>query len=337
MKNSSPTMRDVARAAGVSIQTVSAIINAKPGITAETTERVLKVIQELGYRPFSIARSLRTRQTHTIGLVVPDIANPAFSALASTVEDAVHALGYNLVVYNTHNDPQRELSCIQAITQRWIDGVLFVSTGNERSGLDALNAAHIPVVAVDRIPADYGGPAVVLDNIKAGYLAARHLLGLGHVRIAHIRGPGQLRLAGERQAGFHQALREAGVNALCPESEARSWACESGYECMRTILSCSPEVTAVFAASDRLAIGAMRAILESGRSVPGDISVAGVDDIEVAAYQNPPMTSVRQSFGELGQKSVAMLLAQIQGTAQDPELALIVPRLVARQSTAQPK
>jgi LacI family transcriptional regulator len=327
-------MRDVASIAGVSIQTVSAIINNKPGITVETKERVLNAIKELGYRPFSVARSLRTRQTDTVGLVVSDIANPAFSTLASAVEDFVHSLGYSLIVYNTHNDPERERRCIQAITQRWIDGVLFVSTGDEMSGLDSLNSAGIPVVAIDRIPSNYQGPAVVLDNFQAGYLATKHLVELGHRSIAHIRGPERLRLSREREDGYRKALSENRLEPICPESEAKSWACEAGYECMQKILQCAPDLTAVFAASDRLAIGAMRAINENGMRVPGDISIVGIDDIEVSAFQNPPLTTVRQSFVDLGMKAVTILLEMIQGNQVEQRQDKIEPGLIVRQSTA---
>lgn len=337
MRSNNPTMRDVAKMAGVSIQTVSAIINGKPGITNETKERVLSAIQTLGYRPFTVARSLRTRQTNTIGLVVSDIANPVFSSLAGTVEDIVHLQGYSLIVYNTHNDPDREKSVIQAITERWVDGVLFVSTGDELTGLDSLKNSGIPVVAIDRIPRNYDGPAVVLDNDRAGALAAQHLIDLGHRKIAHIRGPQRLRLAREREVGFHRVLSQHGLGTVCPDSEATSWGCESGYASMNEILMCAPDVTGVFAANDRLAIGAIRAISEHGLGVPGDVSVIGVDDIEVSAYQNPPLTTIRQSTTELGIQSIAILMEIIQGDQDNARQVLTEPTLIVRQSTAAPR
>jgi DNA-binding LacI/PurR family transcriptional regulator len=333
MRSSTPTMRDVAKAAGVSIQTVSAIINEKPGITHETKERVLNAIQTLGYRPFSVARSLRTRRTHTLGLVVSDINNPVFSTLASIIEDAVHLTGYSLVVYNTHNDPHREQSCINAITQRWIDGVFFVSIGDDPTGLEMLKSAGIPVVAIDRIPAGYEGAGVALDNRKAGVMAANHLVELGHRKVAHIRGPEHLQLAREREIGFRSVLEISGIEMLCPGSEARDWFCEAGYQGMLEILRCAPDLTALFAASDRLAIGAMRAITEQGKMVPEDISVIGVDDIEVSAYQNPPLTTIRQSFEDLGLKAVSILFEIINGAMDKDQRVMIEPELVVREST----
>jgi len=330
-----PTMRDVASRAGVSIQTVSAVINAKPGITPETTARVQDAIHALGYRPFSVARSLRTRQTHSLGLVVSDIANPVFSVLASIIADAVYAQGYSLFVCNTHNDPQHEKSCIQAITQRWTDGVLFVSTGDERGGLDELRLANIPVVAIDRIPPDYDGPSIILDNFAAGALVADHLAGQGRHRIAHIAGTRRLHLSRERADGFCQRLAERGLELVCPPVETQDWTCASGYFAMRALLERTPGLDAVFAASDRLAIGAMRAIHERGLRIPQDVAVAGVDDIEVAAYHNPPLTTVRQPFSELGRQAVDMLMGLIRQDPTTPNQVKIQPELMARQSTGE--
>lgn len=333
MIDNPPTMRDVAKLAGVSIQTVSAIINGKPGITNETRDRVLESIRQLGYRPFSVARSLRTRQTKTVSLVVSDIANPAFSVLTSAIGDALYSYGYGLIVYSTHNDPEREKACIQAITQRWIDGVLFVSAGDPSAGLAMLSEARIPVVAIDRIPLDYDGMWVTMDNRAAGVLAAEHLLALGHTHIAHIRGPETLLLAREREEGFRGALENRGLGLVCPSTEAKGWGCGAGYQEMKDLLERHLRVSAVFAASDRLAIGAIHAIREAGLAVPQDFSVIGVDDIEVAAYMNPPLTTIRQSFTELAQRSVDLLMARLQRQEMTAQQVFIQPELVAREST----
>jgi LacI family transcriptional regulator len=333
MKHNTPTMRDVALIAGVSIQTVSAIINHKPGITNETRDRVLQAIQDSGYRPFSVARSLRTRQTNTIALVISDIANPAFSALANAIGDCIYALGYSLIVYSTHNDPEREAVCLQAVSQRWIDGVLFVSTGDPTTGLASLHQARIPVVAIDRIPLNYDGIWVKLDNYRAGVLAAEYFLGLGHTQIAHICGPENLLLSREREEGFRKTITDHGLELVSPANDAKSWACESGYQEMRDILKNKIPVTAIFAASDRLAIGAMHAIRQAGLQIPEDISVMGVDDIELAAYQNPPLTTLRQSFTDLGQQSVEILMNLIHERPIEKSHVFIQPELIIREST----
>jgi LacI family transcriptional regulator len=331
-----PTMKDVAALAKVSIQTVSAIINGKPGITPETTIRVKNAIQQLSYRPYSIARSLRTRQTHTIALIVSDISNPSFSTIASSAEDIAHSFGYTLVFYNTHDDAEREAGYIRSITERWIDGAIFVATGDQMTSLDSLKESNIPTVAVDRIPVGYTGPSVTLDNIKAGRLAAEHLVNLGHNCIAHISGPLKLSLARERKEGFCQVIQERGLEpGPCGLSEG-NWECESGFEAMRQILRSKIMPTAVFAANDRMAIGAIRAIFEAGLSVPRDISIIGLDDIEVSAFTMPPLTTVRQSFEKMASLSIHLLIDILAGKEPDRQRVVLDPELVIRQSTASP-
>jgi LacI family transcriptional regulator len=327
-------MKDVAERVGVSAQTVSAVINDKPGITEETRARVLDAIKALGYRPYSVARSLRTGQTRTLALIVSDIANPSFATMASAAEDYAHQFGYSLTVHNTHDDMARETSYVQSATQRWTDGVLFVSAEDRMTSLDALEAAGIPSVAIDRIPEHYNGPSVTLDNAQAGRIAADHLLDLGHTCIAHISGPLRLRVARERLAGFEQATRARGIDPRqCARGEG-DWTCESGYRAMTLILQHPPRPTALFAANDRMAIGAFRAIHERGLSIPQDISIVGLDDIEVAAYQIPPLTTIRQSFAELATRAIQVLIEIIdKGEAAEPRLRL-EPVLIERQSTA---
>ena len=331
-RKKAPTMRNVAEKVGVSVQTVSAVINDKPGITEETRARVLAAIAELGYRPYSIARSLRTRQTRTLALVVSDIANPSFATMASAAEDYAHQFGYSLSVYNTHDDIERETNYVRTATQRWIDGVLFVSAEDRMTSLNELESAGIPSVAIDRIPQHYTGPSVTLDNTKAGYIAAKYLLDLGHTCIAHISGPTKLRLVRERMAGYQAALAERGLPPDACIIREGDWVCESGYAAMADILRGEPRPTAVFAANDRMAIGAMHAVSQAGLRVPDDISFVGVDDIEVAAYQIPALTTIRQSFAELATLAVQLLLEIIEhGRPEQPQI-MIEPQLIERQS-----
>lgn len=335
MNNKPPTMKEVALRAGVSIQTVSAIINGKPGITRETTARVQAAIQELGYRPYSVARSLRTRQTHTFALIVTDINNPSFSTIASAAEDVAHSFGYNLVLHNTHDDPEREASYVSMVSQRWMDGVIFVATGDQMTSLEALSQAGIATVAIDRIPMGYSGPSVTLDNFAAGRLAGEHLVNLGHHRLAHISGPLNLLLARERQAGFQSVLQARGL----PDAPALEgdWTCASGYAAMKRFLGRPDQPGAIFCANDRMAIGAIQAAQESGYRVPEDLSVMGVDDIEVAAFQSPPLTTIRQSFLQMASLCVHLLIDLIEGKQPAKAQILIEPTLVERKSTAKTK
>lgn len=331
-----PTIKEVADLAGVSVQTVSMVINDKPGVTDKTRARVLAAVQTLGYRPFSVGRSLRTRKTRTLALVISDIANPSFAKMASSAEQLAHTHGYSLVVYNTQDDVAREADYIRKAIDRWIDGILFVAAQDEVDGLNTLLAANLPVVVIDRIPAGYSGPSITLDNIAAGRMAVEHLIELGHRHIAHISGPRSLRLVRERLQGFCETLDAHGLS--CPPTHLGegNWECESGYLAMQRILAAGPRPTALFAANDRMAIGAIRSAQEAGLCVPADISFVGLDDIEVSAYQNPPLTTVRQSFTDLATLGVSMLLDLIQQTTPENPQAVIRPELIVRQSTAPP-
>lgn len=333
----SPTIKDVARAVGVSAQTVSAVVNNKPDITSETRARVLAAIEQLGYRPYSVARSLRTRQTRTIALVVSDIARPSLAMVASVAEDCAHSSGYSLVLYNTHDDSEREANYIHTAMQRWVDGVLFISAGDRMTGLNTLQAAGIPTVAIDRIPEHYTGPSVTLDNIKAGRMAAEHLLDLGHAHIGHLGGPMELRIARERLVGFQQAIKARGLEPGPCATGPGSWVCEAGYVAMQKLLAHRPRPTAIFAANDYMAIGAMHAADEAGLRIPDDLSIVGLDDIEVAAFQIPPLTTVRQSFTELAMLGVQVLLDILAGKEPAQTQVVLEPALIVRKSTAEIK
>jgi LacI family repressor for deo operon, udp, cdd, tsx, nupC, and nupG len=325
-------MKDVARLASVSIQTVSAVVNNKPDITDETRARVLAAIEQLNYQPYSVARSLRTRQTRTVALVVSDIASVAIAAMASAAEAHAHSFGYSLILYNTHNDVGRETSYFNTAVQQWVDGVIFIPA--MRYGRwDILQEAGIPSVAIDRIPDNYSGPAVMLDNLKAGRLAGQHLLDLGHRRIAHISGPLEVRLARERFNGFQQALEAQGIEPGSCLVEEGDFTCQTGYLAMQQLLAYRPCLTAVFAANDLMAIGAMRAVDEAGLQVPRDISIVGFDDIELAAFQTPPLTTIRQSFTQLATLGVQLLLDILAGKEVVQSQIVIEPTLIVRQST----
>lgn len=327
-------MKDVAREAGVSVQTVSAVVNDKPGITEGTRNRVLETINTLGYRPYTVARSLRTRKTRTISLIVSDIANPSFATIASVAEEYAHRHGYSLVVYNTHDDIEREGRYLQTAIDRWIDGVLFVAAQDRMDGLHDLQAAGIPTVAIDRIPEGYTGPSVSLSNVKAGRMTVEHLVSLGHTRIAHIAGPMHLSLSRERAEGFCATLRERQLDPVVIIASEGNWECASGYAAMQQILAQPSLPTAVFAANDRMAIGAMRATIEAGLRVPEDISFVGLDDIEISAFQNPPLTTIDQSFHELATLSVQLLLDLVAGDTPEHTRIVVEPQLIVRQSTA---
>ncbi len=327
-----PTIRDVAKVAGVSIQTVSAVINRKPGITAATTQVVKHAIEQVGYRPHAIAASLRTRKTRTIALIISDIANPSLSVMASAAERAANAFGYNLIFYNTHDDPEREELSIRVAAQRWADGIIIVSAGDRMPSWEVLRSTGVNFVPIERIPEGYPGPSVCFDNLESGRLAARHLVELGHTRCAHLSGTLKLAPARDRFEGFRQEL-EARRIATPRLSSGEGWDCESGYRTMQRVLSTGPNPTGVFCANDRIALGAIHALSEVGFRVPQDISIMGVDNFETAAYHNPPLTTIAQPFSAMATVAVKLLLDLLEDRPQEDPQPVLAPQLVVRGST----
>ena len=333
LKQKAPTMRDVAKAAAVSVQTVSAIVNNKPGITQATRDRVLAVVEQLGYRPYAVARSLRTRQTRTIALILPDIANPFFATIASAAEDYAYRFGYSLILYNTHDDESRENSLIQSAIQSWVDGVLLVSISDQLFSLNALQTAGITTVVLERVPEGYNGALITIDNVLVGRLATEHLLDLGHSKIACIHGPLRLRLARERVQGYQQALANYQLPSGPIVGENGNWSFGEGYDAMQRIMREAPDITAVFAANDRMAMGAIRAIHDAGWRVPEHFSVVGVDDVQVASFYTPTLTTIRQPFDEIGRLGVELLLNILENKPVQQMQITIQPELVVREST----
>jgi len=318
---------------GVSRQTVSAVINDKPGITEATRQRVREAVAQLGYRPDLTARSLRTRQTHTLAIILTDVSSPVAGRMAISAESIAYQAGYSSLLFNTCDDVQRENFYVNSILQRSVDGVAYVSARDESSVPTLLQEAGIPVVVIDRAPLAYSGPSVVLDNREAGRLAGEHLLALGHRHIAHIGGPSYVHISAERLAGLEMAVQatEGPVHVL--REKAETWRIESGYQATLRLLSRDASFSALFAAGDLLAIGAMRALREGGRRIPDDVSVIGLDDVEIASYLDPPLTTVSQSIATMAETAMQLLLDIVRGNPIAQTQITVQPRIVVRAST----
>jgi LacI family transcriptional regulator len=329
------TLRDVAEYADVSITTVSNVMRDWPYVSDETRQRVHEAIEKLGYTPHVVARGLRTGQTQAIAFIVPDLANPYFAAIVSAAEDVAQEHGYTLLVFNSHENSEREAICIQRAARRWADGLLISQTAEpQRSALDGLKT---PFVAIDRVPVDFPSPFCALDNFRAGQLAAQHLVALGHQSIAHLGGPPHTRPAQERLLGWQSVLDALELPTAFVAHSGISWGCDEGYAAMQHFLTLSETPTAVFASNDRMAIGALRAIQERGMSVPGDVSLVGVDDIEISRFINPPLTTVRQPHEEMARAGIELLLRLMQDDPTETTQVLLQPELMIRQSTAAPR
>ena len=335
----SVTRDDVARRAGVSVATVSYVLNAGPKpVSAEKRKRVLDAVSQLGYRPNAIARSLRARRTNILGLIVPDSANPYFARLSRSIEDAAAERGYQVVVSNAAEDPEREAAQIEALLRLQVDGLLWVPADLSASHTGAPEG--VPTVQVDRaLPGaedELGSDVIESDNALGGRLAAEHLIELGHRRIGFLSGPAEHLHTVERLRGARAALARAGGE---PEVRHGDFGYQSGYEAGRAwcALRAASRPTAVICANDAMALGVLCAAAETGVRVPADLSVTGYDDIAQARYSVPPLTTVAQPLDEMAREAIDRLLVRVGPKRENPEpVRRVYPvRLVVRASTAR--
>ena len=327
------TIREVAESAGVSYATVSHVINNTRLVSPETRERVLAAMDALNYRPNALARSLRQGKTNTLGLVLPDSANPFFAEISRSIEDEAFKKGYSVFLCNTELDTQRELFYVDVLSKKQVDGIVFVAAGDQADSLEFLVGRNMPVVMIDREVPSVEVDAVLTDNQLGGYLATRHLLELGHQRIACISGPSSITPSAERMIGYRKALEEADL----PYDEKLilrgDYHAQSGMEITHSILKMNPRPTAIFALNDLMALGALRAAAEDGCTVPGDLAVVGYDDLEIARFTNPPLTTIAQPKKEIGVKAIELLVDRISRKDRSPTRLVLPPELIVRRST----
>lgn len=327
-------MTDVARAAAVSHQTVSRVLNGHPNVRPATRERVLTAIEQLGYRPNLAARALASGRSNQLGLVTLNTMLLGPIATLYAVEQAARSSGYSVSITSVRSIDRQSLSeSVERLLQQAVAGVIIIAPVASRdSALDAL-PPELPAVVVEADP-ESAISAVTVDSRLGASLATRHLLELGHRTVFHISGPQDFIEAQQRIAGWRQTLEQAG--SPVPEVILGDWSAQAGYDAGH-VLAGLPDVTAVFAANDNTALGLLRALSEHGRSVPGDISVVGFDDIAEAGFFTPPLTSVRQDFSEMGRRTVELLLRQIETGARSIEHITLPPELILRESTAPPR
>ncbi len=306
------TRDEVARRAGVSSAVVSYVLNGGPRpVAAATRARVLEAMRELDYRPNGVARALRARRTNALGLIIPDSSNPFFAQLARAIEDAAQERGFNLLVGNAADDPEREVRYVRTFVERRVDGLLLISSGDAAETLAELDLSRTPLVVVDRMPSSPPAAVIVADNEIGGRLATRHLLEHGHEVVGCIAGPSHLTPSDDRRRGFLAVLHEAGLQ-VDPNLVVRApFARDAGYRVARRMLRVRPRPTAIFASSDTQAIGALRAAFEEGLHVPGDIAVIGFDGIPEAHYTLPSLATVVQPIAAIARLTVDKVLARI--------------------------
>jgi DNA-binding LacI/PurR family transcriptional regulator len=326
-------MADVAKLAGVSHQTVSRVVNGSAHVRPETRRRVLAAMGELDYRPNPAARALVTGRSRTLGVVSFDttLYGPASTLFA--IEQAAHAAGYFITIVSlTMLDRVSVLGAVERLRVQGVDGVLVITP--QEGAADALVnlPTGVPVVAVEAGRPN-SVPLVAVDQFAGAANATRLLLDLGHPTVWHVAGPRDFLEAQLREDGWRSTLDAAGAEV--PQMLVGDWSPRSGYR-VGLQLADNLEVSAIFVANDQMALGVLRALHERGRDIPREVSVVGFDDIPEAQYFTPPLTTVRQDFGEVGRSSLRMLLELMQRSGHSPQRVTIAPELVVRRSTAPP-
>lgn len=314
-----PTLNDVARRAGVSRGTVSRVLNGRADVKPETRERILRIMHELNYHPSGVARGLRLGNTRTIALLVSDISgNAHFSTIVHGVEDVAQEHGYTVLLGNTNEDDAKEQAYLKLFAERRVEGLILVSSsriGVDNMPLIELQNSGVPCVVYNRVVDDECIGTIHLDNDGAAFLIIRHLIEHGRRRIAMIGGPADRRSFQQRMSGYCKALEQAGLPfepqlvINCPITE------DGGQAGMEWLLTYTPCVDAVFAASDRLAVGVMLALEAANLRVPQDVAVAGFDNIPIAPYLHPALTTVAPPYDLIGRRAAIMLFDQLVNNA----------------------
>ncbi|MEJ7792717.1 MAG: LacI family DNA-binding transcriptional regulator [Gaiellaceae bacterium] len=328
-----PTIYDVARLAGVSTATVSRALNGTGQIAPGTSAAIHAAVRQLGYQPNTVARSLVTKSTQTIALLLPDIANPFYAALVKGIQQRALAAGSMMLLCTTEGDPEREEQYLSLLRAKQVDGVLVDGLVLPPERIADFVREGLPIVCLDRDIDSTSVPLVQVDNRLGARLATEHLLSLGHTRIAHVAGAPGLRISDERVEGYRTALVAADVEHDPALVAVGSFTEEGGYKAAHELLAAS-ELTAIFAANDLSALGALHAIAESGRRVPDEVSVVGFDDLRLARHTTPPLTTIHQPAFEIAERATQLLLDLAGGRDVPQRLHLLEPELVVRGSTA---
>jgi DNA-binding LacI/PurR family transcriptional regulator len=331
-------MLEIARMAGVSLGTVSNVLNNTAKVREQTRKRVLDAVQAAGYQPSQLARGLRRDKTNMIGMIIPDITNPFFPAVVRGAEDVAFSNGYRLILCNTDNDHSKELIHLDELRTYLPAGLIVIPSdfSDLTTQAESYQQAGAGVVCIDRLPKNWSGDSVTADNQEGAYNATRHLLQLGHTRLAVITGPLRLTNARERLSGFKRAVREAKLHLTPEYVQEASFDKSGGHSKALVLLRLIPRPTAIFAGNDMIALGALLAIREAGLRCPEDVSLIGFDDLDLAETTNPSLSSVSQSGYQLGTTAAKILLDRLHGDTSPAKHLVLQTSLRLRHSVAAP-
>jgi len=335
------TIKDVARVAETSIATVSAVLNGTAKVSDKLSKRIWAAIESTGYSPDGVARSLRRGRTRSIGVIVGDISNPFFTSLIKAVEARATNSGHSVIIANSDDDPDKEMSLLKILREQRVAGILLAPSGHDAAYLEALaRMTDVPVVLVDRHLPDSKFDAMLVDNFAAGRIATDYLIRLNHQRIAIIGGNPHFWTAHERLRGYRESLVASGLDVE-PELEVLTVSqVETAYGAVQKLLTLPKPPSAIFATSNMMMLGAIEAIMDMGFRCPDDISLVGIDDFPWGSAIRPKLTTVAQPIAELGARAAEMLIDRIagkpgEGATTPPSVVMLEPRLVIRDSCAR--
>jgi DNA-binding LacI/PurR family transcriptional regulator len=329
-----PSMADVARLAGVSSQTVSRVSNGQANVDETTRARVMEAMRTLGYRPNGAARALKSGRFHTIGVIMTTLQTLGnIRTLDAIATEAAHA-DHSVLLMPISDPTLRGVSgAYQRLSAQAVDGAVIILEARFLDRAEFALPPGIPVIVIDS-GAGPGYTVVDTDQALGARQATEHLLGLGHRQVWHIAGPETSFSAAHRAESWQETLQRAGITP--PPLLRGDWTAESGYQ-QGLALGRRDDVTAIFAANDEMALGAMHALRDLGRAIPADISIVGFDDMDVASIFWPPLTTVRQNFAKVGRLSIQKLLTKVADPTKPPDTTIVPTELIIRQSTAQPR
>ncbi|WP_274649587.1 LacI family DNA-binding transcriptional regulator [Paenibacillus humicola] len=329
-----PKIKDVAAKAGVSVTTVSRVLNGEKYVKDDLKDRVNRAIEELGYTPSRIARSLVRRKTNLIGVIVPDVTSSFYSTILSSIEKTASLSGYNLLVCNIVEDTDKELKYLNVFQEMRVDGIIIMHEKMNDEIREMIHKLDIPLIFSSVKPANQKFVSVIIDDYAAAYEATRYLVGLGHERIAFIGGDMRDVTSGQnRFVGYSNALEDSGIRFDGERIRFGDYKTQSGYDLMKELMAAESRPTAVFAASDDMAVGAMNCVHDLGLKVPDDISMIGFDGSWLADQVRPRLSSMEQPIREMGETTVKALIALIDGREDAPGQDIILRhKLVERDS-----
>jgi LacI family transcriptional regulator len=325
-----PTIYDVAKRAGVSTYTVSAVLNRSARVSAELTSRVEAAVRELNYTPNAVARSLQTRTTKSIGMAIPDIGNPFYASFVRGLENRLRQDGYSVLLTSSLEDEAEQAKQIANFRARQVDGLVVVMVSGSEPALKSLLEESRPVVFAARTPITFEADCVSSDNVLGSRLAVEHLLDAGHRRIALVTGSLTVSTGADRALGWKQALESRGLAAPPDLLAVGEWTAETGYRCTRQLMSGATPPTAIYGANFLILTGILRALKELGLRVPQDVRLASSDDSEWLDSFDPPVTTVAQPTYAIGQESANLLLKRIQNPGRPFERITFAPELKVR-------